>query len=82
MIKVKYVLILVLVPIVAANPFTNSIYKRNVCDWKNAEPILYRDYNNADCPPPITLDSETGNCPLVADAAGVSLLDLSEQSLC
>ncbi|KAL9594699.1 MAG: hypothetical protein Q9219_006884 [cf. Caloplaca sp. 3 TL-2023] len=39
------------------------INKRNVCDWKNAEPVLYEKYGNDVCPPKFSVGAD-GSCPM------------------
>lgn len=33
------------------------VFKRNPCDGKDAEPILYHDYKNDVCPPPMGFEA-------------------------
>lgn len=45
----------------ATTQLSTTIRKRNPCDGKNAEPILYHDYKNDICPPPFTFEAP-GQC--------------------
>jgi hypothetical protein len=45
------------IALVSSSPFNLTLTKRNVCDWKNAEPILYHEYNRDTCPPHYNLDA-------------------------
>ncbi|KAI1074066.1 hypothetical protein F5B20DRAFT_565097 [Whalleya microplaca] len=46
-----------------------SVSKRNVCDGKNAEPILYHEYGNKQCPPHWHF-AKDGHCELPATKIG------------
>ena len=46
----------------ASVPFS-SLEKRNVCDWKDAEPILYHQYENDVCPPHLQMKLPERVCP-------------------
>ena len=47
---------------VASSPF-QIFDKRNACDWKDAEPVLYHEYGTDACPPRVALN-EDGSCPV------------------
>ena len=51
----------ILTSIALAGPLT-ILDKRNVCDWKDAEPVLYKEYGSDSCPPKYTM-KEDGSCP-------------------
>ena len=48
---------------VSANALPSQLAKRDPCDWKNAEPILYHEYNSEACPPRLVVDRH-GDCPM------------------
>jgi hypothetical protein len=48
---------------VHTSPFSSPM-KRNVCDWVDAEPVLYTEYHSDVCPPPKTFADGQGNCEL------------------
>lgn len=43
---------------------TTHLIKRNACDWTGAEPILYHDYLENDCPAPYKFADDKGNCEI------------------
>jgi hypothetical protein len=45
----------------AAATGVNALSKRNVCDGKNASPILYKEYHSNSCPPKNKLNPD-GSC--------------------
>lgn len=55
--------------IASVNAIPAQLAKRNPCDWKDAEPILYHKYDNTACPPKFTPDGN-GNCPIKPVDAG------------
>ena len=40
---------------------SSKLEKRNVCDWVDAEPVLYKQYYDTDCPPAKQLQPD-GSC--------------------